>query len=428
MRRGLKCNLFDLALLFSQLLLGDDFMAGNTHVPDKLEGYLLQVRHALFELISLDDRIVSVESYDDVAVETEGLVIAEQTKSALSKNNPSANRAVVFWKTLKNWCEYIRDGELPNKPFVLKYIVVSTEQLSVGDIPQSFSDAESEEEAKEAFEAVRPNYVADDQTVKLVSEELKPYIDFCFDDKNKALMCTVIANMKIEVHSGTYDDELISKFAKQTIPEEYTDVLFISMLGWVHEKVHKQTKQNRPAFISSVDYRKELLAQIKSRDQKVILSAVSSKPSDEATASEVDRRDKYIKQLDLIDSDMADLLEAASDYLRTRCEKTEWAARGIVTQSSMNDYNDSLSRNWKSLKRILEISHSTDAIAQGQTLYAQCKLSAAPVKLQGAETPSFFGSGSLHILANEPPECPQIGWHPNYAELLKEDDKNNGES
>ena len=46
-------------------------MAGNTHVPDKLEGYMLQVRHALFELISVDDRIVSVEAYDDVAIETD---------------------------------------------------------------------------------------------------------------------------------------------------------------------------------------------------------------------------------------------------------------------------------------------------------------------------------------------------------------------
>lgn len=53
-------------------------MSGNTHVPDKLEGYILQVRHALFELISVDERIVSIEAYDDVAVETDGVLIAEQ--------------------------------------------------------------------------------------------------------------------------------------------------------------------------------------------------------------------------------------------------------------------------------------------------------------------------------------------------------------
>lgn len=75
-------------------------MSGNTHVPDKLEGYMLQVRHALFELISLDERIVSVEAYDDVAVETDEVLIAEQTKSVLSSSNPVANRAEAFWKTI----------------------------------------------------------------------------------------------------------------------------------------------------------------------------------------------------------------------------------------------------------------------------------------------------------------------------------------
>lgn len=35
-------------------------MPNRTLVPDKLQGYLLQVRHMLYELISVDDRIVSL--------------------------------------------------------------------------------------------------------------------------------------------------------------------------------------------------------------------------------------------------------------------------------------------------------------------------------------------------------------------------------
>lgn len=53
-------------------------MPNRTLVPDKLQGYLLQVRHMLYELISVDDRIVSIEKLDDVAVEADGKVIAEQ--------------------------------------------------------------------------------------------------------------------------------------------------------------------------------------------------------------------------------------------------------------------------------------------------------------------------------------------------------------
>ena len=73
-------------------------MSKRTHVPDKLEGYMLQVRHALYNLISTEDVIVSVEGYDDVAVEANEKVIAEQTKSVLSSNNPVTNKAIPFWK------------------------------------------------------------------------------------------------------------------------------------------------------------------------------------------------------------------------------------------------------------------------------------------------------------------------------------------
>lgn len=73
-------------------------MPNKTLVPDKLQGYLLQVKHMLFELISVDDRVVSVEKLDDVAVETDGKVIAEQVKSVTSANNPIAERSSVFWK------------------------------------------------------------------------------------------------------------------------------------------------------------------------------------------------------------------------------------------------------------------------------------------------------------------------------------------
>lgn len=90
-------------------------MSDNTHVPDKLEGYMLQVRHALYELICLDERVVSVEAYDDVAVEKEGLLIAEQTKSVLSNNNPVTDRAEVFGKQFTTGAIILPRGNIPQK-------------------------------------------------------------------------------------------------------------------------------------------------------------------------------------------------------------------------------------------------------------------------------------------------------------------------
>lgn len=401
-------------------------MSSNTHVPDKLEGYMLQVRHALFELIPLENRIVSVEAFDDVAVETDNTVIAEQTKSVLSNNNPVANRAVAFWKTLKNWCEYLKKDELPNKTIVLRYVIVASHAMNIGSIPKSFDAAKTKIDADLALNAARLELFGGgtgEETPSLGSE-VKNYVDYCFAAENKDTMLKVISLMRIVLHEGTYDEQLKACFNQQIIPMEYSENLFISMLGWVSDQVHEQIKQNKPAYISSEDYRKELGAQVRSRDLRQILTAISVQPEPVRTTAEIDRHDTYIKQLEYIDADTTKVFEAASDFLHTQAEKTEWAKQGIVTVQSLDEYYNGLKRIWDSNRSIVNYSPVPDKKGKGNMLLAMCVKDSIRHRLQGASTPSFFGPGSLHALANEPSAHPTIGWHPRYAELLREDEDN----
>lgn len=400
-------------------------MSGNTHVPDKLEGYLLQVRHALFELIPSEDRIVSVEAFDDVAVETEDTIIAEQTKSVLSDNNPVANRSVVFWKTLKNWCEYVKGGELPDKKIILRYVIVAAHTVNIGSIPKSFSEAKSDYDAEVALDAAKLELLGDGTNKEQPSlgAQAKEYVDYCFASENEATMLQIILSMEIELHEATYDEELRARFNRQIIPLEYSESLFVSMLGWVDDQIHEQIKLNKPAYISSVDYRKELLAQVRSRDQRQILSAISVQPSLSETSAELDRQDTYIKQLEFVDADTGMLYDAASDFLRTMTEKTLWAQKGIVTAQSIEEYSEGLKRMWKGKKLLVSMMSTTEK-SQGSALFALCAEEALKHRIQGADPPNFFGSGSLHALANEPSMSPVIGWHPRYTELLREDEEN----
>lgn len=121
-------------------------MPNKTLVPDKLRAYLLQVRHMLYELISVDDRIVSIEKLDDVAVEINGKVIAEQIKSVTSDNNPIARKAAVFWKTLYNWCTYIEDGSL-TPGAILRFVVIANGIITPGSIQEAFNNAHSDAES-----------------------------------------------------------------------------------------------------------------------------------------------------------------------------------------------------------------------------------------------------------------------------------------
>lgn len=395
-------------------------MCKRTHVPDKLEGYMLQVRHALYNLISTDEVVVSVEGYDDVAVETNETVIAEQTKSVLSANNPVTDKAVSFWKTVYNWSQYIEKGEFPSKQLVLKYVIIAAHKLSVGSIPQSFFDAKDEEQAKQALEAARKVLFNEEKKSLDVSSECLPYVSHCFSSKNEDSVIETIVAMELDLHEETYDEDLKAKFNRQPIPPEYSEELLIHMLGWVQEKVHQYTKTNNTAYIKSTEYTEALIKEVRARNTSTILSAVSSVPNDQEMGDEVSRRDVYIKQLELIEMGSTELFGAASDYLRTKAEVTAWARKGLVTDSSFSDYNDSLIRTWKNEKINTELM-PYDSVAKGRLLYSKCNTAVANKPLQGKTVPSFFGSGSLHALANEPSEQPEIGWHPNYIDMLKEE-------
>jgi hypothetical protein len=146
---------------------------------------------------------------------------------------------------------------------------------------------------------------------------------------------------------------------------------------------------------------------------------VSTKPTPEAAGNEVERLDTYIKQLKLIEADQTELFEAASDFLRMKIEKIEWARRGLVTAQSFDDYHDALCRTWKDQTTLIGLSYKNNPVSYGKAVYAQCRIDSGKQKLQGSETPYFFGSGSLQGLANDPVDSPRIWWHPQYIDLLR---------
>ena len=401
-------------------------MPNRTLVPDKLQGYLLQVRHMLYELISVDDRIVSIEKLDDVAVEADGKVIAEQVKSVTSANNPIAERSSVFWKTLYNWCTYIETGALPSGA-IMRFVVVSNGIVTPGSIQASFMNACSDSDAQKALADAKKSILGTAQDnfatdmYAALPDSYREYIRYLFDGNRTKIVCDMIKSMEIEIHNNTYDEDLLNRFSNQVgLPAEYVDLLLTDMLGWVTQTVESFTKDNKPAYISAAEYRKALNTQIRAYNTNAVLRAVSQVPSKDEQSGEIERLDTYIRQLQLVEMDDATLYEAASVFLRAKIDKIEWAQRGIVHAQSFEDYHDALYRIWTNQKQLMGLQYRTDAIACGKAVYFKCRNDSAQQKLQGVETPPFFGSGSLHDLANTPADSPRIGWHPQYITLGRE--------
>lgn len=395
-------------------------MCNNTHAVGQMQGYMLQVRHMLFELISLDDIIVSVEKLDDVAVElTNGSVIVEQLKSVTSDGNPATDRSVVFWKTLYNWFNYVNNGSLIVEKTIFRMVVVSNHKLGVGDIANQFHKATKKEDALKALEAAKLNIWGKDDVLKSeVPDSYGSYLEVLFSPANEDLVAQIISRVELDIHENDYDVKLVKKFQGQPIPPEFADNLLVFMLGWVTEEANRYIKEGFPAIITSIDYRKTLIAQCRMYNQQNAIPALSREITPDEARSEVESQDVYIRQLDLIQMDFDDKLDAASDYLQTKAETTIRAEKGLFTPQSSKDYNDKICRIWRSKrKQILLLPSCSDAV-KGQQLYAQMGEVAPQID---SALPSFFGSGTLQTLANKPCEDPEIGWHPNYKELLKGD-------
>lgn len=395
-------------------------MCNNTHAVGQMQGYMLQVRHMLFELISLDDIMVSIEKLDDVAIElTSGSVVVEQLKSVTSDGNPATDRSVVFWKTLYNWFNYVNDGSLIVDKTLFRMVVFSNHKLGVGDIANQFHKASKKEDALKALNAAKLNIWGKDDVLRSkVPDSYGPYLEVLFLPSNEDLVAQIISRLELEIHENDYDLKLAKKFGGQSIPPEFADNLLVYMLGWVTEEANKYIKEGLPAIITSIDYRKTLVAQCRMYNQQNAIPMLSREVTTDEARTEVENQDVYIRQLDLIQMDFDDKLDAASDYLQTKAETTIRAEKGLFTPQSSKDYNDKICRIWKSKRtQILLLPSCSDAI-KGQQLYAQMGEVAPQID---SALPSFFGSGTLQTLANKPCEDPAIGWHPNYKELLKGD-------
>jgi len=396
-------------------------MADNTHVAGQLQGYMLQVRHMLFELISHDDIIVSVEKLDDVAVQSpDGSVVAEQVKSVTSVGNPTTDRSIVFWKTLYNWYKYILDGSLELDKTTFRMVVMANHELEAGDIILKLNKAITKETAKNTLSDAKMNiWGANDALKSTVPDSYGKYLDILFATENEDLVSQIIAKFSLDIHENDYDDKLLNKFRGQTIDAEFADNLFIFMLGWVNNAVNEYTKEGLPAVIKSVDYRNTLVTQSRMYNQRNSIPALSSEIATDEARIEVESQDVYIQQLDLIEMDFDDKLEAASDFLRTKAETTIRADKGLFAPQSLQDYNDKICRLWKNKRTQTMLSASDSDITKGKLLYAQTSEAVPQFRLEDNALPSFFGSGTLQTLANEPCDEPAIGWHPDYKKLLK---------
>lgn len=391
----------------------------NTHVPDKVYAFMIQSHHMLYELINCQDGdCVSVEVFDDVGVEhSNGSKDAIQLKSALSNRNPVSDKATDLWKTMYNWLISAESGEL--NPDKVKFVLFINVNKS-GTIVSSFDSAKSYEDAVCAWDKAKELFYDDNGKLKEIGEEYKAYVEYFFSKDKKDVVCKIIENFELKKCIENYSITVRKEFDKSGIPADIIDPIYIGIIGWIDVKVTQMVEAGQPVVIPYIEYQKQLRALYREYNQKHSLMTHSVEPSAQEVQREIQKQRRYIEQLEIIDCDYTEKVEAINDYLRASIDRAIWAENGDISMQSLKSYETTLKRTWELQKRMVMLEKKKEsAEEQGKWIYYKCQ--DKKVEMDSVDVPYFFQNGCYHTLSDDL----EIGWHPQYLEKMEEN--KNGE-
>src|SRR5713226_7825630 len=195
------------------------------------------------------------------------------------------------------------------------------------------------------------------------------------------------------------------------IPIEVAEVAFTHALGWIKERTDDLLQHQAPARIRYDEFATEMRAFVRKIDLRRILISYPPTPSRETI--EANRVRTYVQQLELIEVQEEDKIQAINDCLRAEIDRTKWSTQGIIHESSLDDLWSTLSTFWKNKNAQNAITHKhLTIVEQANILYRDCMMLRLP--LEGLEVPNHFTPESFHTLADDE----EVGWHRDYKNLL----------
>ncbi len=374
-------------------------------------GYSLQfTRLTAMLLTAAEGSWCCLEILDDIHEETvTGTKSLVQSKSALG-DNPVSDRAASLWKTLFNWLALARaDLVQPARTIFELYVSRPVH----GEIVSKFSEASSDSQAAAAIAHARqvlwgdaPNFPLKGQ----LTEETAKFVNEVLETSDGELV-PLVKNMRLKCGSGSPQADLETIIRSDPVSPSKVPLIAAYVCGWVKRQADKLLEKSLPAAISRDEFHREYTAYCRKVDRDTILTSVAPRPSPEEMKARLPA--VFVRQLDIIELDFVEKIQAISDYMRASADRTHWAKSGDVDETTFNELNDVLKRTWGNRRSRVAIEHqSRTPVEKGKLLHLDCMEHKSLV--QGMDPPDHFIPGCFHQLADDK----HVGWHPDFLSLL----------
>ena len=381
----------------------------DSNAPGQFLGYALQVPRALFHLLKAGPGdIVCVEVLGDVATLTaDANVISEEDKSSIS-SNPLTNKSTDLWKTFYNWISAIKSGDININKTI--FILYSNKSGRPG-IVNAFNSATTKEEAYGAIARAK-------EQLKDINQDhsIWEYYNFVVN-QNKNLLAGVIKNFELQIGIGAGYDDVKKELVRKHLPT--SQILFVlkSISGWLQKELTEMIAARQPARIKWEDFDKQVKVLFDRARRLELIDFTLQEPIEESDIEQqVKIRPCYLKQLDAIDCDVDDILEAVSDFLRAKVNRDKWIENEIIDEDIASDFQAKLLSFWSNQRKRIELTEKKiNESEQGQLLLLDCKDRQETIR--DMHPPTSTIAGTYHALADEP----LLGWHPKWENLFKKE-------
>jgi hypothetical protein len=374
----------------------------SANVPGQFYGYSIQITRVVAHFLRAQQgQSVSIEHLDDVATHTDTGDLVEQDKSGLA-HNPVTDRSPELWKSLANWVRAIRDGALKDDTRFLLYVA----QGHHGDLIDSIHRATSKAAADALVVSIRATFGGQEKLPKGLTEHVKEVLS-----ASDEVLARLFLSLTLENGSGAPNDDLAAMAGMAAISGAKKKDVLTFLLGWAKRTVDKRIEQGHAAVITWEEFHKALVSAAKKFDRAENVLVANPVDVTEAELQKELRDRTYVRQIQIVQCDDDDMVQAVHDYLRSASHRTHWSEDGDVIESAFDEFERSLDRAWKSQRSVVNIEQKALADAErGRLLYSKCQQLKVP--LQGMDVPDFFVPGSFHTMA----DSLRVGWHPRFRE------------
>lgn len=377
-------------------------------------GYLAQVEYALLialQRMDTDDGLrLSLETVDDITFEAEGQPQELwQTKHHVDRQGSLGDASPDLWKTLHNWIE-TSDERSACFLYTTATAKVDTAAGLLGPV-RSREEVVTAREKLDAVARAAGNAASADYYERYLS----------LNEAQRTDLLDRVIVLGVAVTGEQITGQLVATVRKATVQQRRRP-LIDRLRGWWHGRamVHLTRVARGEADwidIREIEEQLHLIAQ-SLRDDNLPLD-YGNEP--EPTSDEVAVDDRvFVEQLQMILLHHERIRQAVYDHNRAFLQRSRWQREQLLAIGEIDAYDRRLLEEWKRVFLPLEEPDVGDAISDddkrkfARMTYARLQERTLP-EIRAEVRSGYVPLGSLHILADRL----QIGWHPDWLDLLK---------